>query len=500
MDTSAKMDRIVEMIHNSQWGQAKEALEKLRRKKISGADLIRFASLCRRANLPSLGLSVLRPVVRPSSRKTLAATPQHLTEYAACLIRVGACREAEALFTQFDLELVPESYFYKALLHVKEWEYEQAISLLSQHIDRMRKDPYVVAISQLNLAMCLLFEERNFEARNVLVEVLNSPQMAHHRIISGNCHRLFGNLEFQSGDSKQALVSFQKALEIFGNPEDIDAFLARKWVAITNHALKVRGSSASVRAISQEAVQRMHWESLRDIDYQIALLEQDEDKLIHLHFGTPFVSFKRRIERRFPDLVIPQVLRWSPGNRAMVDGEEFDLRTSSFRPGQTSHRLLSVLMSDFYRPFHTLDLFQGVFPGEVYASGHSEQRVYQALARLRRELKTQESSIKVSSGRENQFRLGVEAPVEFVIHRDDRTVSYALDHRTQVLRRTFGANVFMVTDVMKCLGLARRTANDVLKEAVQSGVLLKLGSGAHTHYRISETIVRPASETIRNAG
>src|SRR4051794_5073371 len=85
-------------------------LVELRKKKITRAEKLVLARLARRAAIPKAGILLLRPYVRPLGRDAWHPTPEEQTEFAACLIGVGATWEALQILSNSNLEQVPEAH------------------------------------------------------------------------------------------------------------------------------------------------------------------------------------------------------------------------------------------------------------------------------------------------------------------------------------------------------------------------------------------------------
>lgn len=472
-------------LRNSEPKKAQAELIKLSRLKISGADAITFASLCSRAGIPGLGFAKLRPIVRPLGRKKAAASPEHRIEFAACLVRLGAYRDAESILSEISTEAYPEVLKTQALLHIREWNYPVAIPLFQKYIAAIPRGSYASTINKLNLTLSLIFEERLNEAAEILNEIVTTKENFQYPLLEANCYRAYGVLEINRGNYEVAMQCLLKAHATFGDPNGLDAFLVRKWIAITQYSLQKGSAVAKILldSLLQEAVVRKHWESIRDIDFHVASFHQNEELLVRLYFGTSYARFKERLQKRFPSLVIPKTYHWQLGKGTSGKNVVFDPDASSLKPGQAPYRMFSILISDFYRAFNTIDLFQGVYPGELYSYGHSEHKIRQLTNRVRKEFLAEGQGIEINHA-DGAFSLASTSPIQVLIRQKNTEVLSVTDHRMAQLKAHFAQNSFSVTDVISVLSVARATANEILKSGLDRKELIRTGSGKKTKYFI----------------
>ncbi len=397
------------LIKTGQWRKAQKALVNLKRRKLPREILVDFAALCRRANYPGLGISVLRPVIYSNSKKLDATvTAAEKVEYAYCLIRVGANQEARHLLSDPLLQGSAEIVAILATLHIKDWNYPAAIPLFCRFLQVKELSEYSRRTGQLNLASCLLFEGKVSEAQTLTTEVLASALFMSHAIFAGTALRLAGTVAFELGEYEAAVAHFEKSYEQFPESNLVDRFLTRKWMGITHFVLS-NGDKPSIDEIQdlyREATTWKNWESIRDLDFHIACHRKDEKKLAHLFYGTPYRSYKKKIEGRFTDLTIPENYEWRLGKSPTPQGKTkakakpkkapvIDWSQAKSRPPEPIQCLLSILTSDFYRPFGLVELFEKLFQGEFYQSEKSEKNVYQLVLRAQKWLKKTKTPLTV---------------------------------------------------------------------------------------------------------
>lgn len=482
-DTYANsLNEIEELIKNSEFESAQRRLLALRKKKVPADFLLRFSHLARRAELPSLGITTLSPAVHPRGRKKIIGSDEHVVEYAACLIRVGACREANKLLSSKNLDSNLEALFFRAGLHVKEWNYSQAVPLFREYVEKTATSPYTCSIGRINLALSLVFEEKYDEAALLINEVLTTDGNAKWKLVKGNAYRILGGLEFYRGNYEFALNAFHHAHKIFVDSKSIDHFLIKKWVHLTNYFLS-KGSKPSLAEVQknrEEAVQRQHWESVRDIDYQLAVFHHDDELLLKVYFGTPFEGFRKRLLKRVPDLVVPETYQWRIGEKLKGKVVRFSEKDLGLKPGLSLYRLYLALTSDFYRSITAVELFEKTFPEDFYIPGSAEQRVYQVISRLRREF-SKSIPLTIDSN-DHPFRLVATGPIEIQVIQGNAATKKQYNHRLEQIKEQVRGTPFSSAFVAEQLNLARRSANELVAEALKEGQILQIGAGNRTRY------------------
>lgn len=405
----AEFSEIDSLIKTAQWRKAQKALVDLKRKKLPREILVDFAALCRRANYPGLGISALHPIIYSNSKKLDATvTAAEKVEYAYCLIRVGANQEARHLLSDPLLQGSAEIVAILATLHVKDWNYPAAIPLFCRFLQVPEISEYSRRTGQLNLASCLLFEGKVSEAQALTNEVLASELFMGHAVFAGTALRLAGTVAFELGEYENAIALFEKAYDKFPEINLVDRFLTRKWMGITRYVLSDgdKPSKDQIQALYREAAAWKNWESIRDLDFYIACHRKDEKKLAHLFYGTPYRSYKKKIEERFTDLTIPASYEWrlrksqTPKTKTKPKGKPkkvamVDWTQAKSKPPEPIQCLLSILTSDFYRPFGLVELFEKLFQGEFYQSEKSEKSVYQLVLRAQKWLKKTKTPLTV---------------------------------------------------------------------------------------------------------
>lgn len=482
-----KFKEIDALIRAAHWERAQKKLIVLRRRAIKRADALTYATLCRKADLAGLGVLTLRSFLRSSSRKRVSdATSAEKTEYAACLLRLGALQEARNLLCEIKEEPSAFVLWLQASSLVKEWDYESAISYLRKYVNHPQLSSYERCIGHLNLGMCLLYEEHTKEAGSLLMAVLESEDFQKNPLIAGNTYRLLGLIEYQKAEYSLALEFFDKALKSFLPSVGLERFLVHKWISITNFAIHKgdENSTKELEEVRRQAKELRHWESLRDIDYQSAIHVYNPQKLLRIYFGTPFKHYRRKIENRFPQLEIPSSYLWRPsGGEIKPNDPVFELRNSDLKPGHALFRLLGVLFSDFYRPFSLVLLFNKLFPGEFYRYESSEQKVAQTLTRGRKWLESSKLPLKIVTNK-NEISLIETRAISISVTLEESEASQ-VEYRWKEIEKTLGKE-FTAKTAAELLGVSKRTLLKTLSKGIDSGRLIRKGEGMSTVYQFAQ--------------
>lgn len=483
-----KLDAIEEEIRKANWQVAAERLLALKNRKVPEAFLKRYAILARRANVPQYALSLLKPIVRGTNRKGVISSEDLRAEYAANLVRLGVCQEAQAIYNSIDYKKVPEAHQTAAHLHIKNWDYAQAITHLEAFLNISSLTKYTEAIAKINLSLCHIYEENYQVAANYLNDVLTLEANEQTHLLKGNALRFLGNMEYQQENYATALQFFKKARLQLSSSTGIDAFLIEKWIALSTLHLEAGSerSRQTVKEISEKALKIRHWESLRDIDYQLGMFDKNESLLLRVYFGTPFSSFRERILRKLPSLSVPSEYTWNLGKAdALTPRTRFDINEQEIKAGQLIHRVLSALSKDFYRPLTSIDIFDKAFQDSAYSSKHSEQRVYQAMMRVRQWLEDKKLPLLVDST-DNYYSLGSSVALDFIVRIEEKPMTQS-EFRIKKLQETL-PHPFTLAEAATVLGISARRTSDLLHENVKAGVLEITGKASKTRYIFKSSI------------
>lgn len=490
IEIKKQLEQIDNLIQQAEGKKAQGLILELHTKGIPTPFLLQAASLAARASLPEISLRLLNPIVRPSSKIIREATDKDKAEYGHALVRIDACSEAKVLLSEINCAKVPEALLYRVLVSLKEWDYTAAVPLLRQYIKSPLISDYSRLVGKVNLALSLILlgGPGLSEVKFLLAEILEESSQRNLNLIHGKAICLLGNFEMRRMNWDAALANFGQAEKLLAELSGIDLYFAKKWKALTQFFLapKDRQSYEGVLQVRKEALEIKHWESVRDIDFHLAIFKKDEALLTHLYFGTPIPFFQQRILKELP--TIPEQYRWELSgdeNAEAVDiAEQQKTETGDFlKIGRSMHRLYITLLSDFYRPFNVAVLLEKLFPNEYYRPGVSEFRIHNAIGNLRRWMKDNQLPISISK-QKSGYQLSALTPCYIPIRRKERISQ--IDPRIEHIHERFQGNLFSRADVDALLNLQRTISTALLQTALAEGILEKHGNAKHTRYRFIE--------------
>lgn len=488
---SETLNEIDHLIRDGRGGEARAALKKLKEKKIPRPDAAAFASLAWRADLPALGVRALNAIVRPDRKNPVVASVAEKAEYAQCLIRLGAVEEAAKLLEGLPAESCPQVLLYLASARISQWEYAEAIPLLSRYTRAAGLTKYQRLVGMTNLAAALVYERQHDRATPLLHNLVYETSVKRFSLLFGVSLELSAQnfaLQRKFAEMERCLDKARESLE---KAEIVEDFFVRKWKAMgamlrEGHSVRSRNELEAVR---EEARKRRHWETLRQCDQIEAMVKRDEELLRRVYFGTPYRAFRERLLADFESKVaIPPEYVWAI--HPSGEGKPHDLlrgkpvgRREGLKPGQLFHRLLSALCLDFYRPIRLAALHFRLYPGEIYNPVTSPFRVYEAVKRLRQWMETCSLPLAIEE-EEGTYQLVATAPCRLVLPGRE-VVEHRHGPALERLRKAFGEQPFSIHEACRVLELPLRTAHRLVKDSTDEGKLERVGRSRSTRYKFA---------------
>ncbi len=448
----------------------------------------KVVALCRRANLPLLGLKLLHPLVRPSGKSATSATDQERAEYAACLAYLGAVEEAMTILRALDPVQLPKVRLYLVLALFGQWDYAAAIPHLIEHL-KVTTDPYARLVAMTNLADALVNEQEYRKATDVFRELLYAAGLRKYPLVHGRAILLSAQHLTETGRWSDAEKALTAANAIFGDRQGIQGFLVRKAATVLNY-LKEKGQGTSLQALEaarQESATMGYWEGVRDCDRVQALVTHDRNLFIKLYAGTPYLGFRRRLAKEFgEEPAIDEEYLWVLAGTSppILDLERGKTAASEvkLKVGQVVHRLLSCLASDFYRPFRLAVLHHHLHPDEFFNPLSSPGRVRETLKRLRSWFEQAGLPLEITQS-ESEYRLQATGPCAIRVRVGSESGRQGL--LMERLREKWPDGGFSAKEAGDLLGVSTRTAQRLLQEEVREDRLERQGRGGAITYRFS---------------
>lgn len=491
MKLQALIDDIHERIRKGDVAGARHALGELGRRRVPRVSALTVARLARRAELPALAIRVLNPIVRPGPRKEADATDEEKAEYAACLTKIGASEEADVLLASLSPEAVPMALLYRAFALITRWDYEGAIPLLDAFAAVRSVEPYWRIVARVNLASAHVYVHHGKQAGKLLDALLEETKRGEHSLLHGHVLDLAAVNAMQEKAWAEAESYLRRAEELASRDEGgARPFFLRKWRAVLEASRKgpKPGAIEGLRAVRREALERRHWETVRDCDRYEATVARDRALLVHLWFGTPFEKFRENMLREFGEPVaIPPEYEWRLGKAGREKAHTLDLFTGEIshgrklKPGGLVHRTLVSLCADFYRPVRLAALHYRLYPREYYNPVSAPLRVHQALWELRQWIAKARFPLAIEE-REGFYRVTTEGDCRIRV-RGGAALGAKAPALLDILRREWPAMPFSLSDASERLAVSPRSTLRIVREGIEAGELERSGRAALTRYR-----------------
>lgn len=477
------------LIREGQGSQAASLLERVKARALPREKWASFARLSWRSGVPELGARLLFPVVRGTGHQVADASAEMIAEYAACLAKLGAHREAIDLLRGLSGSQLPRAPLYLAFSLVGVWEYSPSIPLLKQYLKEKDLADYDRYVARLNLAAALVFTKRYWESDGILRRLLHDGSLRRWRRLAGNACEIYGMSLVWRGRRKQAEEILERARRLLGESEAIDQLLVQKGLAAATYLENPKAPKAkrAMRELEAKALALRHWNTLREVDRLRAFATANRSLAFKVAMGTPSDEYRCAVlkENR---LAVPSSYRWALGKKGTAKildlfSARFGERKTCLKPGGVPHRLLVALCSDFYRPIRLATLFHEIFPNEIFHPDHAPTRVHQAVRFLRRSLKRDKIGLEIVFEQEGyrlraKSALVVEIPLK--VDRGSRS-SWKIGR----LRCAFGQRLFSAAEAAKILSASVRAAQVLLAEAVSRGEVQRVGRRRAARYRFT---------------
>lgn len=464
-------------------------------KEIPRSHLARYCNLARRTGLSSLCLRLLYPIVRSTEGFDAKPSFVELTEYAAALSEMGAVGEAKKILSKPEtLNGDLRAYLMLSFCLFRNWQYEEAIPLLKKYIE-LNPEPYANLVGRVNLCAALVTTSHSDEAGDLIYPLLQETKKLNHMLLHGNLLELAGQVEFQRKNHSQALQLFSEAQTILKGTGNQSLFYVQKWssIIVAQKKKNLHDAFLAIAPLMLKAKSLREWETLRDIDRHLGAHFQDEYLAQKLFYGSPFADFQKSLGKLFPNFSQPDSFFFCHRWRSAPVGpilEVHSLRLTGsdivIKPGAQLHRLFHTLLTDFYRPFSIAMLFTELFPDEYYNPFSTQERVSQCIKRLRQVFVDNNLPIEIRQSK-HEYQIKVTGEINLKIRRQDllkKTQNLKEQIVVESLKEFVQDNIFSVKDLMTNMGTSLRTANRIVKEHLDKGLLIKIGKSRNTRYKL----------------
>jgi hypothetical protein len=482
------------LVRAGKFKEASEALRDIKFSQVSRQEALAYAGIAIRVGQLVIALKILNPIIRGKNLLKPATAPEEI-QYANLLRRLGAIPEAQEILKNLNADNYPEVSLYLAFCHTSQWEYKEAIPHLRHYLKTATAEnagftAYKGSVAKVNLLAALIHEESFDEARALSSELFEELNPENARLLLGSVHELTAQLEISCKQWDKASYHLNQSAGLLQHAEgSLEALLIEKWQAIAD-TLKLGKPTESLLAIKERAFSLKQWETVRDCEFYRAKVTKDFNSLVHLYFGTPFLSFKKRILKELhQQFEVPKEYLWehdSTQKNFGIASESFNLTTAqsetvALPPGQALHRLFIILCQDFYRPVPLVTLYAKLFPGDYFNPVSSPNRVHQIIKRFRQWLAKNKLGFEVQE-LSGSFKLSIAPGSAVKIPREPLPLE-SKDLEIRRLQELITENEFTAREAAAALSASRSETQRVLKWAVEAQVISIEGATKNLRYK-----------------
>ena len=440
---------------------------------------VALAVIARRANLFSLGLKILAPLM-VQLEATGERSPVAMAEYGFLLHKIGSTLEALKIFGQVDARSVSDVLLFRAFCHFSRWEYQEALTALEEYVALPEVPTYQRLVGKVNLASACIVLRRDEMAEQVLSTTLEECRAGAHARLTANCLELSAQIAIREHRFSRAEDFLTEALRVLAADSTSDRLFVEKWKAVI-FARRDRDVT-ELRKVRATAEKAQHWETIREVDRHLALATSDEKLFRKLFFGSPFAGYRRILteESGFSFVAPDDYVVGEGGLLLDVSTGEVEGKCV-MKPGKATHRLFAAMMSDFYRPFKLGDLYSALFPDERFDVFSSPNRVYQILFRTR-EFFVSEGLPLVIEENHGFFRLTRTGAMRMRLIEALQPVRAEAVHLLRLFD-LMSDREFATREAVAALKISETSCKRVLRYGLETGELVRVGSGASIRYR-----------------
>lgn len=456
--------------------------------------LAAIANLAWRVNQPQIGLRLILPWLKKSVELRTEVDPEIRAEYAGCLLEVGALSESKMMLKDVSRQS-PRARFYQALLAFKEWDYGSAVPLLESYLETLAPS-YHRFVVQVNLASAYVVNRQLEKAEQLCAALHKELAEKNHNLLLGNSLEIASTIFYQRRQHEKALELLARSEALLSETKNMGWLYCKKWELINHMALARHEDllrlNHSVEKLTQTAAQMQSWETAREIDFHWALASRNISLLSRVYFGSPMPKYREQVLLRAQErtLDLSEVEGYVFTNESHEPKKIWPMEDLILEDGESLHswlpkKLLLTLLSDFYAPFRTGNLFSLLFEHEHYDPDSSPDKVFQVVRRLREEIGAKlglkldysDNGYRLTLGHSHGIRV---SRMSIEIGERNRAAVYAW-----ILRQRMGPRLISSSDLSDHLGTSTRSSNRVLKELVDQNYAEKLGRGRATRYKLT---------------
>lgn len=478
-----KLKRWEKDVQEGRLAQGQHELFRLTHLEVPDRHRSQVARLLRRSGQALKGLKILTPIVLDPESQMYEGLPNStLVEYAALIKSMGLVQEARALLDQVNTKEFPEALLIRSFCHFAYWDYASARPDLEAYVGSRISD-YQKLVGKINLLACHLQLKELGPAESLFNELEKQIQPDGNLRLWANLLELKTQWLIHSEDLDQATQVIDEARKTLSEDTSLDRVFADKWVAFIK--AKKTKSLEPLRAFHKKAKDRGHWETLRQLDFLMQLVEPDQERIQRLYFGSPNPLYRKVIEEEFGFQPEQDFVDVGPEKAPVLDVFEgqLDGRELISSPGGYVHRFLWSVFFDIYKPRMMAQVFSMLYPEEHFNVFSSPDKVHQLASRLRKDLNGVRDADLFDSS-EFGYLPVLQGKFRFRIYLDRRCPTQSALYMKSLVES--GASEFSRTDIENRLSLSSAGLTRFLRQATEEGYLSKQKSGRTVIYKLKK--------------
>ncbi len=464
-------------------GNTKQVLEKVKSlnfEKIPRRFRQQLANKAWRSGGVKQGMRILHPVVY--SEKALLrkdSSPLELIEYSMLLQKLGSTKEALDRLETLDTSRFPQVLLYKSFCLFSNWSYKESLKHLNEYVSHSAVNDYQILVGFMNLLSAHLCLENISEAEKVKEEIIRLDIEAHKRLL-GSFLEMSAQIEMLKSNNREAQKLLKRSEKALENESGSYLLFTKKWQAIIT--ANESHSTKPLENLRKLALEKNHWETLREIDLYSLPIDFDQNRFFKLLYGTPYEAYQSRIINTLRyNKPLPERCQIDFGGTANFDLSQFKFEGAELsKPGQNIHKLFYCLTSDLYKPLRIGTIFSSLFPDEYFNIFSTPNKIHQLVNRARKLIAKEKLPCHIDESHEGY-------KVQF-----SRNCSISLDLNKKIPSQeslmwkkllSNEQSEWSRAEIMEILGLSLTSSNRFLSWCLEEKFLERFGSGKNTKYR-----------------
>lgn len=444
-----------------------------------------LARIANRNHAYVLALRILHPIIRADREKTADAGAEALNIYATSLMWIGALEEAEECLHR--IHGSTDALLTEAFVHFAKWDYEKSVPLLLRYMTSPTTSPYQKLVGQINLLAAAIAVGNLKQAKEVFEplgdELMKNPN---YKLLYGNSLELRAQIAILENSYDTALTFLDESERCLADQPGRYLLYVNKWRSLARIGLSPRDQVAheALLKVKADATELKNWETIRDCDFHLARLNNDQELMQRILLGTPYAGYRNRVESLFGITVHDRKhLEYSPSEATRKPeriGLDLNRITENSFLASTSWPLIQVMTKDIYRPPRMGVVFSGLYGKEYFDPNTSPQRVRNSVFRFNdwAQQSACEFRIRIDGG---DFQFTGPKELGIVATRRERPLE-GWQAALKVFKNQNDSRSFTTADVAKVLGISPRGVLPILQKALASKKIQKVGSGKNSRY------------------